>query len=149
MNDTETVIKQFFYDILDEEPQITIEIAESEVNVELELAPEHSGIVIGYRGEVLAALQLILSLMVQESKEVWLPVRLNVNNYREQRAEALENLAHNTAQRVLDTDTPLSLPNLSSYERRLIHSALSEVEGVISYSEGSGYNRVLIIAPSD
>lgn len=147
--DNQTLIKTFFNNLLDEDPEITIDTTEEEIRVDLQLSPDHSGVVIGYRGEVLTAIQLVLSLMIQEDRESWLPVRVNVNNYREQRAEALENLAKNTAQRVLDTGQAMSLPNLTSYERRLIHNILSETDGVESYSEGEGNQRILIIAPVD
>lgn len=146
MTDVNTVITSFFADLLGEEPDLVISQEGNEILVDLQLNPELSGLVIGYRGEVLTAIQFVLSLMVQSDNETWLPVRLNVNNYREQRSEALEMLARNTANRVLETGQALSLPNLSSYERRLIHSVLAEVPGVISYSEGEGRNRVLIIA---
>lgn len=146
MDDKDLIIK-FFEDILEEEPDIEIDINDEEIYIDLQLDPEHSGVVIGYRGEVLTAMQLILSMMLQKDRTAWVPVRVNVNNYREQRAEALENLAQNTADRVLSNNQALSLPNLSSYERRLIHNYLSEVDGVESYSEGEGIHRVLIIAP--
>jgi len=145
--DIEEIIKAFFYDLLGDDIKMDIDVTEEEVSVELELDTEHSGIVIGYRGEVLTSIQLILSLMIQDNYEDWLPVRVNVNNYREQRAEALEKLAENTASRVKESGQALSLPNLSSYERRHIHNILSEIEGVESYSEGEGVNRILIIAP--
>lgn len=144
---TQDIITNFFAEILGEEPQLFINQDDTEISVDLELNPELSGVMIGYRGEVLAAMQLILSLIVQTHTGEWVPVRVNVNNYREQRAEALANLAQNTARRVLDSGTPLSIPNLSSYERRLIHSILSEIEGVASHSEGEGINRVLIVSP--
>lgn len=145
--DTQKLVSEFFLEILGEEPEITVDEQDNEVHVDVQLNPEHSGIVIGYRGEVLAAMQLILSLMNQQSKGDWYPVRLNVNNYREQRADALENLARNTAQRVLDNGSALSLPNLSSYERRIIHNVIGDVDGVESFSEGEGQHRTLIISP--
>lgn len=147
MDKTKILIEEFFTEILGDKPDIVIDQSDEEILVDLQLNPELSGVVIGYRGEVLTALQLILSLMIQTDQENWLPVRVNVNNYREQREEALENLARNTADRVLHSGQAMSLPNLSSYERRIIHNILSEIDGIESYSEGEGRNRVLIIAP--
>lgn len=145
MTDTQQLINDFFYDLLGEEPDLEINITDQAVEVDLQIDPQMSGVVIGYRGEVLTAIQFILGLMVQNQLEEWLPVRLNINNYRQQRNQALDNLARNTARRVLETGQALSLPNLSSYERRQIHQVLGEIPGVVSYSEGEGRSRVLII----
>lgn len=147
--DNKQLITEFFTQILGHEPDLEFDDSQGELYVDLQLDPEHSGVVIGYRGEVLAALQLVLSLIVQKNHGDWLPVRLNVNNYREQRADALQNLAENTANRVIQSGHAMSLPNLSSYERRLIHSTIAEIDGVESFSEGEGFERVLIISPKD
>lgn len=147
--DKQTLITDFFEQLVGEEVEINFEETDDEIKVDVQVDPEYSGIMIGYRGEVLSAIQLVLSLMIQPSFEDWYPVRLNINNYKEQRIEALESLAENTAQRVVRTGQALSLPNLSSYERRLIHSKVSEIEGVGSFSQGDGRDRVLIIAPSE
>lgn len=144
MDEKKQIIIGFFTDLLGEEPEIEIFEEEDGVYVNLQVSPELSGIIIGYRGEVLTATQFVVSMMLSE-KDGWSPVRLNINNYREQRSEALETLAINTANRVLDSGQALSIPNLSSYERRQVHDVITGIEGVTSFSEGSGRNRTLII----
>ena len=144
---TNQLLQDFFYDLLGYEAEMEIDHKENEVHIQLELDPEQSGVVIGYRGEVLASIQLVLSLILQQHLEDWYPVRLNVNDYKEQRQKSLENLALNTADRVIETGSHFKLNNLSSYERRIVHATLSEHPEVTTFSEGDSPYRVLIIAP--
>ena len=142
------IINDFFSDLLGFESNPQIEATDDEIFVDLQLDPQFSGIVIGYRGEVLTAIQLLLSLMIQENHDNWLPVRVNVNDYRQQRQKALEELAQNTADKALKLQKPITLNNLSSYERRVIHTILSETPEITTFSEGEEPNRVLIISPA-
>jgi len=146
-NQTDQLIAQFFSDLLGYDPDIIIEHNENEISVQLNLDAQESGVVIGYRGEVLTSLQLILSLMVQPNYDIWFPVRLNVNDYRQQRNKALETLALNTASKALEFNKSIRLNNLSSYERRIIHSILSENDQIETHSEGEPQYRVLVVTP--
>ncbi len=100
---------------------------------------------IGYRGRNLAAIQLILSLMVKNKLEKWVRVLLDVNNYREEQKERLENMARNLAEKVLETGKAVSMANMSSYERRICHMVVAGIEGVVSESEGEGEDRHVVI----
>jgi spoIIIJ-associated protein len=77
----------------------------------------------------------------------WIKVLLDVNNYREEQKERLMSMARQLANKVLETGRAVSMTAMSSYERRLCHMAISEIEGVHSQSEGEGENRHLIIKP--
>ncbi len=103
--------------------------------------------IIGYRGRNLAAVQLILSLMVKNRLEKWIRVLLDVNNYREEQKERLENMARSLAEKVLKTGEAVSLANMSSYERRICHMVVAGIEGVASESEGEGEERHIVIKP--
>lgn len=150
MNDnTNQLISDFFSTLLGFTPELEIEHQDESIQVQLNLPPEESGVIIGYRGEVLNSIQLVLSLMTQSHFDDWYPVRLNINDYREKRNKAIENLAETTASRVLDTNQPVRLTNLSSYERRLIHTILSENDQITTHSEGEDPNRVLIVSPTN
>lgn len=126
-----------------------IEVSEDKENevVRVQIATEKSGILIGNHGEVLNALQLILGLIVNRKLEKWERIIVNVGDYREQREEELRNLALNTAQKVKFSGQPAVLPNLSSFERRLIHLFLADRSEVITESEGEGETRRLVVKP--
>ncbi len=100
---------------------------------------------IGFRGRNLAAIQLILSLIVKNKLGEWVRILLDVNNYRQEQKDRLVGMVNGLAQKVLTTGNPVSMANMSSYERRLCHMALSEIDGVISESEGEGEDRHIVI----
>lgn len=74
-------------------------------------------------------------------------VYVDVNNYRKEREGLITELARTAARKVQVTHTPLSLPAMNSYERRLIHSELSTHPGVKTESEGEGKARFVVIKP--
>jgi spoIIIJ-associated protein len=102
---------------------------------------------IGFRGRNLASIQLILGLMVKNKFGEWIRVLLDVNNYRQDQKDRLIKMTQGLAEKVLATGSPVSMANMSSYERRLCHMALEGIEGVMGESEGEGEERHLVIKP--
>lgn len=147
MSEIDTTITGFFTQLLGFEPEIEINTSSEEVIVKLTVEPELSGMLIGYRGEVLSSLQLLLTLMLQPGFSSWTPVRLDINEYRQQRVSHLEEMAHNAAERAISTKGPVVLDRLSSYERRVIHTTLTDHPEVETFSQGEAPNRVLVVAP--
>jgi len=103
------------------------------------------GNLIGVKGRNLAAIQTILPLIVKNKIEKWIRIMLDVNNYREEQKERLNGMVRTLAQKAIDTGKEVHMVPMSSYERRLCHMQLSEMEGVISESEGEGEDRHIII----
>jgi spoIIIJ-associated protein len=145
--DLQQTITSFFTDVLGQSPELQVNESPEEIEIHLTLDPSQSGAVIGYRGEVLSAIQLIISLIVQKHTGTWIPVRLDINDYRQLRAQAVETLAFNSAQKAIDTNQPVPLSNLSSYERRLVHTTLSDHPDVVTESQGEAPYRTLVISP--
>lgn len=118
------------------------------LKVSLELPEEDSGRFIGFHGETLESLQRILRLIFQESKEDK-KIILNINSYRQDRAERLREITTSVAQKVIETGHPYTFQSfLPAHERFIIHTTLSEIpEGseVESVSEGDGKMRRLTI----
>lgn len=110
--------------------------------------PNPAGL-IGLRGKNLAALQLVLSLMVRNKVNEDVRVLLDVNNYRQEQKLRLERMAKNLAEKVLETGSSVSLGNMSSYERRICHMVVADIEGVVSESEGEGEYRHVVIKPKN
>lgn len=145
--DINQTIVEYFTQILGAEPDLEIEQTDQEITAKLIVSEQESGVLIGYRGETLTALQLILSLKTEKILGQWLPVRLDINDYRQKRIEALEDLAKKNAIKAHEIGQPISISNLTSYERRVVHSALSEDDTVSTHSEGDAPYRYLIITP--
>ena len=103
------------------------------------------GILIGRRGETLDALQYLTSLKVNRGREGYTRVTLDTENYRAKREDTLIRLANRMANRALRTGRKVSLEPMNPYERRIIHFALQQNEGVTTHSEGDEPNRHVVI----
>jgi spoIIIJ-associated protein len=131
------------------EEQIAIEIADGEnVNIALSLPEDSAGVFVGHHGEGLSSLRMIFSLIIFQRFAVWPKLHLNVNDYQERREETLKELAQDAAQRAVNLQKEIILPNLSSYERRIIHMFLGEYPGVKTESRGEAPFRQMVIIPT-
>lgn len=118
---------------------------EGKINLQLEAA--EPGILIGYHGETLAAIQLIISLIAFKKIGEWTRILVNVGDYWEKRQESLERMASSVAQKVKFSGQAQFLPPMSASERRIIHLALSNDLSVETVSEGMGRERHIVIKP--
>ena len=107
---------------------------------------EGLGVIIGHRGETLDALQHIVSLAANNAGG-YFKVTLNIGDYREKREQTLISLATRVAEQVKRNSRNRALEPMSAYERRIIHTAVQEIEGVSSASIGEGKNRRVVIFP--
>lgn len=123
------------------------EIEEKDDLVGIKLTTEESGIIIGYHGDTLEALQLILSLAVAKKLDKFLRISIDVGDYKKNREDWLKNLALETKDRVITEGKEIILPQLKSWERRIIHLLLQNDDKVISQSQGEGRDRVLVVSP--
>lgn len=124
-----------------------IEVITASEAFEINLTTEESGIIIGYHGETLEGLQLILSLVISKKIGRFIRVMVDVGDYRKQRTEYLTSLASQLKDSVLSENKERIVSSLKSWERRVIHMLLKDDEDVITESEGSGRDRVLVIRP--
>ncbi|KMY68611.1 hypothetical protein AAU61_02965 [Desulfocarbo indianensis] len=115
--------------------------------IELEIEGGEVGILIGRRGQTLEALQYLTTRIV--SHQQGRPVRINVDagGYRRRRRESLEDLALRMAGKARNTRRPVSIGPLSSPERRLVHLALKNENGVTTSSRGRGEMKKVLISP--
>lgn len=105
--------------------------------------------IVGKHGEVLNALQYLVNIVIGRRMERQVRVTLDGNDYRRRREEALTLLASKIAAQVKERGEEAVLDALPAFERRIVHKALSEIEGVTTYSEGEEPNRRVVIAPAD
>ncbi len=144
--DIEALIEKLFV-LLEIEGTFTLEEHEDILDVLMET--KDSGMVIGYHGEVLESLQLVLSLAVAKKLGRFVRVSIEVDGYKKNRTEYLHNLAIQVKEKALSENKEQVLSNLKSWERRIVHLYLQSDEQVASESEGEGKDRVLVVRPRD
>lgn len=119
---------------------------EEEIYFELDCGDDY-GIIIGKRGETLDAIQYLARMMANKGNQSYKRVAINVGNYRAKREETLRILARKTAQKAVRQGRNISLEPMNPYERRIIHTAVQDVEGATSHSVGSDLDRRVVISP--
>lgn len=124
---------------------VTVMAAYADNTIYLQLDGDKLGACIGRRGETLDALQYLTSLAANTGNG-YQKVTLNIGNYREKREQTLNALAKKVAAQVLSTGRSRTLEPMNPYERRVIHTAVQEIEGVVSNSIGEGDSRRVVIA---
>lgn len=108
------------------------------------VAPKTS-ILIGKSGRTIEALQTIISQMINTELNAYYRFVLDVNDYKENRKKRLEKMAKYTAKDVARTKTEAHLEPMNSFERRIIHSVLTNSKDVMTESEGEGKDRHVVI----
>lgn len=125
------------------ENTVTYEVDNNTGQIELE-----SGLaakLIGKRGQTLNALQEIGQNYLNTIYRSYGVIVLDIENYRDKRRETLENLAVNMSKKVIRTQQPVKLEPMPSFERKIMHNVLSDLENISTHSEGNEPNRYLVI----
>jgi spoIIIJ-associated protein len=115
--------------------------------IALEVDGEDLGILIGRRGETLAALQYILRLIVAHQEKARVPLTVDVEGYKQRRYGSLRELALRMAQQAISTKQSRTLEPMPADERRIVHLALSVNPDVVTQSVGEGELRKVVIMP--
>lgn len=151
VKDANAVIAKTFlgqvFDKMGMEVEITAKSADESLNVEM--AGEHMGLVIGKRGDTLDALQYLTSLVVNHESDERVRVILDTENYREKRQNSLTSLSQRLADKVARTGRKHTLEPMNPYERRIIHSSLQSNDKITTFSVGEEPYRRVVIAPKD
>ena len=140
--------REFFSDLA-VEAEISVTAAEGEEESYIvSLEGPDLGPLIGYHGDTLNALQLVLSLIVSRKLDSWVRLTVNAGDWRERRGESLEAMALRAADKAVASGQEVEMPPMSPSDRRLIHMALKDRSDVISESSGEGSLRRIVIRPS-
>jgi spoIIIJ-associated protein len=115
----------------------------------LEVNGDSSGLLIGRRGQTLDAIEYILNRIVGRGDGSTGRVTVDVEQYRQRRAEYLTGLAHRLATKVKESGRVVTLNPMSPRDRRLVHIALREDPAVVTRSQGEGQYRKMLILPAD
>ena len=111
------------------------------------LESEKVAMLIGKRGQTLNSLQQLAQLVANKYSNQFMIVQLDAENYRERRQETLEQLADRMADKAIRTGGRVQFEPMPSYERKVIHQALSRRLDIDTHSEGKDPNRYLVIEP--
>lgn len=123
----------------------SLEVSHNRRNIIIQIETDQPGRVIGYHGKVLKSLQLLAQNYLHDRHSKRFSVVLNVRDYLEQRTETLIDLAEKTAAKVKETGREYVMDPMTNSERKIIHKALSQIEGVESHSEGDDPNRYVVV----
>jgi spoIIIJ-associated protein len=123
-----------------------IRVQENESSIKINVSGPDIGLLIGKRGETLEALQTIANVVMRKggaNKRI----EIDVESYRERRAESLRKEARQAAERAVRLGRPVLLKPMNSYERRMVHVALQDNNQVVTLSEGEEPSRKVKISP--
>ena len=141
-------VEQFlsnFMEKVQNNAKFSIEMTDAGLDVSIN--SKDLGFLIGYRGETLYAFQNILSAVASKGIENRVRVILDIENYKEKRVKALEDLAEKLSKTVVKTKKSVTLEPMQAYERKIIHTKLQENDMVETRSIGEDPRRRIVISP--
>jgi len=140
-------VKEFLEKIISKDEIKKLEIEESVVN--LEIHSQDPELLIGKHGKTISSLQHILGKILRkrfQRNDIF--VEIDINNYKKEKIKHLKEMAKEAADKVSLEKKEKVLPPMSSYERRIVHLALSEREDVQTESVGEEPERRVVIKPA-
>ena len=142
--------KTFLADVFDAmKLDIEIDVTENDDGYLFDLSGKGLGVLIGRHGQALDSLQYLLNLAAnRRDAENKIHFTLDVEGYRDRRADALEKLAVNMAERAIKTRKDVRLEPMNRHERKMIHTALQDNNRVETHSAGTEPYRYVIITPT-
>ena len=123
-----------------------LKVDTSHGSIDIDIVSDDSS-VIGHRGEVLDALQILAKRAIEEGNDKFVHVNVDSRNYRVKREQSLVALANRMAAKCVKTGRKVVLEPMSSTHRKIIHAALTDNDKVITKSEGKDPNRKVVILP--
>ncbi len=125
----------------------SVDVESDTPTVVLDVEGDDLGVLIGRRGETLAALQQVLTLLVQRRLRRWVRVNVDVAHYNDRQMAILRSKALRTAERVQRAHTPIAMEPMRPAERRIVHLALRDDADVTTESRGEGFYKRVAIVP--
>ncbi|MFC4802308.1 RNA-binding cell elongation regulator Jag/EloR [Neobacillus sp. GCM10023253] len=126
---------------------VSIDVKRDGKQVLFVMTGEKIALLIGKRGQTLNSLQYLTQLVINRHSEQYFTVILDAEDYRNRRNETLIQLANRLAQKAVQTGKDVALEPMPSYERKVIHTALSENKRVKTSSDGTEPHRHIVISP--
>ena len=117
--------------------------------ITIKMYSDNNNILIGKEGKTLAALTTLVKQVIYNKINEYPYILLDVENYKEKNEERLIRSAKKIAKEVAKSKVEAELENMNSYQRRLIHNALTDFKGVYTESVGEEPNRHIVIKPKE
>ena len=127
-------------------PDISISDSEEDT-ISVAVEGQNLNFLIGYRGESLDALQTILGLITFKETGEWVHVLVDINGYRKQKQEKIEQITKGYIDKVRFFGKDVEMSPMNAYERRQVHTFISEYDDIISESTGEGPARRVVLKP--
>lgn len=128
---------------------VDVSVEDVEGGFHAEISGKDSASVIGYRGEVLDAIQYLATIHINMDDASYTRLTIDVEGYRARRAETLRALAKRTADKAVMTGRPVELEPMNNQDRRIIHETLADDERVTTESYGDEPNRYVVVLPKE
>ncbi len=125
--------------------EASVKSGETESGAAIMIEGDNLGVIVGRRGETLDALQYLTVLAANHGVNGYYRVTLNTGNYREKREKTLQSLAGRMANQSLRTHRNITLEPMNPFERRIVHTAVQDIDGVTSWSIGEEPFRKVVI----
>lgn len=129
--------------------EANLEVRKKENNIDIKIFSNNNSILIGKDGKNLESLQNILRQILISNVDSDYRINLDVENYREKKISNLERTAKRIAREVKITKVEAKLDPMNSYERRIVHNALTNNKYVYTESTGTEPNRYVVIKPKE
>jgi len=114
-----------------------------------DVAGSQAEALIGPHGTVLQAIHELCKTVIQRKTRESARIRLDIGGYQERRKEALRIYARRLAEQVIEEQSEIMLEPMNAGERKVIHDAVADIEGVQTYSEGEEPHRSVVLSPKD
>src|SRR3954466_4522298 len=127
-----------------------IDIKDDNDRTVIEIQTADTELVIGRRGVVIDALQHLVNKAVfkERGAEKGKPLVVDAGGFRDKQVERLRGIATKMAEKALQTKQIVELQPMSPHDRRIVHMAIAEIEGLSSRSEGEGEDRHILLVPA-
>ena len=126
---------------------VQLETQRTENYIKITIHSNNSSILIGRGGRTLSSIQNLLRAALTKETGMFINVILDVENYKIRQEHNIERLAKKLAKEVVKTKEPITMDSMNSYERRLVHNALTNFKGITTESEGEKPKRKVVIKP--
>lgn len=145
---SEQIIRKFLDDFFEKLPnkEVEYQIKTVEEYMEVSIQGKNISYLIGYRGETLSELQVLLNAILRNKLRTGLRVTVDVCGYKKERKKTLEELANKVANSVIKTGKTITLDPMRPYERKIIHSKLQENPKIKTHSVGEEPHRKIVIS---
>ncbi len=143
-------IKEYILKILrDLGFSVNVEIKNKDTVPVYTVYSDNDALLIGKNGKNLKALSIIVNQHINKELGKTYKFIIDINSYKEKREKSLEQLARRVAREVATTKIEVKMDSMNSYERRIIHNALTNNKNVYTESEGEEPNRYVVVKPKE